>query len=393
MKIVQINQFSYKAAGNIMMNLHKSMLEKGIDSYVVWGRGRKAVGSHEYKMTNALDVAIHGIYSRCFDRTGFASSRATRKLIKWLDHIKPDVIHLHCLHGYYLNIKILFDYIRKENIRVIWTQHDCWAFTGHCAYFDAIKCEKWKTGCFACPQLNTYPKSFIDNSQKNWHDKKKILSGLNIQIVTPSKWLKEQIQQSFLRQYPISVIYNGIDLNVFKKVECDDIRQKLRLSGKNVILGVASEWTERKGLKDFVALDKIIDHSEYQILLVGVTEKQKKMLPKSILSINRTENIQTLVKIYSLAKVFFNPTYEEVLGMVNLEAIACGTPVITYKTGGSTECVCESECGCIVDKGDLVSAYEKIKFIQNENFPFENRQLFSVEKMIAKYMKMYQEFC
>lgn len=389
MKVVQINQFSYKAAGNIMMNLHKSMTAQGVDSYVVWGRGRDAVGDHEYKMTSSLDVVFHGIYSRCFDRTAFASSKATEKLVAWLDNIKPNIIHLHCLHGYYLNIQILFDYIRKEKIRVIWTQHDCWAFTGHCAYFDAVKCEKWKIGCFACPQLNTYPKAFIDNSKKNWLDKRKIFSGLDIQIVTPCEWLKEKIQHSFLGQYPISVVYNGVDLNVFKKVEYDDVEQKLGIDGKTVILGVASEWTERKGLKDFIALDKMIDHSVYQILLVGVTEKQQKMLPKSILSIKRTENIQALVKIYSMATIFFNPTYEDNFPTTNLEAIACETPVITYKTGGSPESVNKSGCGYVVEKGDVMSVYEKIKCIQNENFPFENRQIFSLEKMIAKYRTVY----
>ncbi|WP_405332233.1 glycosyltransferase [Fibrobacter sp.] len=389
MKVVQINQFSYKAAGNIMMNLHKSMTAQGIDSYVVWGRGREAAGNHEFKMSSFLDVSFHGIYSRCFDRAGFASSKATKKLIAWLDNIKPDIIHLHCLHGYYLNIQILFDYIRKEKIRLIWTQHDCWAFTGHCAYFDAIKCEKWKTGCFACPQLNTYPKAFIDNSKRNWLEKRNIFSGLNIQIVSPSKWLKQIIQQSFLGQYPINVIYNGIDLNVFKKVDSYDVRHELGLGEKKVILGVASEWTERKGLKDFIALDKIIDHSEYQILLVGVTEKQKKLLPKSILSINRTENVQILVKIYSLAKVFFNPTYEDNFPTTNLESIACETPVITYNTGGSPESINESGCGYVIEKGDVMSAYNKIMQYSKETFSFGNKQIFSVQTMMAKYGAMY----
>ena len=168
MKVVQINSFSYKATGNIMMNLHRAMLANGIDSYVVWGRGRKADGVREYKMTNSFDVVMHGVFSRLFDRTGFASVGATRKLVKKLERLKPDIIHLHCVHGYYINIKILFDYIRKNNIRVIWTQHDCWAFTGHCAYFDAVSCDKWKSGCYLCPQLNTYPKAFVDNSKRNW---------------------------------------------------------------------------------------------------------------------------------------------------------------------------------------------------------------------------------
>ena len=372
-----------------MMNLHKSMSSQGIDSYVVWGRGRRAIGNHEYKMTNSFDVAIHALYSRCLDRAGFASSLATRKLVKWLRNIQPDVIHLHCIHGYYLNIRILFDYIREKNIRVIWTQHDCWAFTGHCAYFDAVKCERWKNGCNSCPQINTYPKAYIDQSKRNWLNKRKIFSGLNAQIVTPCQWLKGKVRQSFLGQYPINVIYNGIDLNVFKKVDCDDVKELLGLSGKKIILGVASEWTERKGMKDFVELDKMINHSKYQILLVGVTEKQQENLPRSIRSIQRTENVQELVKIYSMAMVFFNPTYEDNYPTTNLEAIACETPVITYKTGGSPESIKETGCGYIVEKGDLKSSLEKIEEIELNSICFERKSVLSMDLMMANYRDLY----
>ena len=372
-----------------MMNLHKSMLAQGIDSYVVWGRGREPIGNREYKMTNSLDVAIHGVYSRFSDRTGFASSTVTRRLVAWLSKIKPDIIHLHCIHGYYLNIKILFDYIRQNNIRVVWTQHDCWTFTGHCAYFDAVGCEKWKTGCFDCPQLNTYPKAFVDNSKKNWLEKKSFFSGLNIQIVTPCKWLKKKIEQSFLGCYPIKVIYNGIDLSKFKKIDSEDTKKRLGLLGKDVILGVASEWTERKGMKDFIALDNMIDHSKYQILLVGVTKKQQRNLPSTIRSIERTENVQELVKIYSMASVFFNPTYEDNFPTTNLEAIACGTPVVTYRTGGSPESVEKTGCGFVVEKGDLRMSLEKIVQSQNDIFSFEKRNLFSIDCMMAKYGEIY----
>ena len=388
MKIVQINSFSYKATGNIMMNLHRAMLAKGIDSYVVWGRGRRAEGVHEYKMTNSFDVAVHGVYSRLFDKTGFASTMATEKLVKRLESIKPDIIHLHCLHGYYINIKILFDYIRKNNIRVIWTQHDCWAFTGHCAYFDAVGCNKWKSGCSSCPQLITYPKAFVDNSKKNWLDKKNLFSGLNIHFVTPCYWLKEKMKYSFLGNYSIDVIHNGIDLNVFHHID-SDYKSKINAREKNVILGVASEWTDRKGLKDFIALDKMIDHEKWQIFLVGLTEKQQRNLPSTILSIKRTENVQELVKIYSMATIFFNPTYEDNFPTTNLEAIACGTPVVTYKTGGSPESVNETGCGVVVEKGNVHTAFEQICLMSSRKFSFEKSSLFSVERMMIKYENLY----
>ena len=170
-KVVQISTFSYKAAGNIMMNLHRAMMKNGIDSYVVWGRGRKAENDHEYFMDDSWGVKLHGVYTRITDKTGFASTLSTRKLLNWLDEIEPDIIHLHCIHGYFINISLLFTYIKEKNIKVIWTQHDCWAFTGHCAYFDACGCEKWKTGCHDCEQLTTYPASrLMDNSKWNCLD-------------------------------------------------------------------------------------------------------------------------------------------------------------------------------------------------------------------------------
>lgn len=392
MKIVQINQFSYKAAGNIMMNLHKSMLAQGFDSYVVWGRGREPVGNREYKMTNSLDVAVHGVYSRLFDRTGFASSNATRRLVAWLNNIKPDIIHLHCIHGYYLNIKILFDYIRQNDIRVVWTQHDCWAFTGHCAYFDAVGCEKWKTGCFDCPQLNTYPKALVDNSKKNWLDKKTLFSGLNIQIVTPCEWLKEKMKDSFLGEYPIEVIYNGIDLNVFHPVK-SDYKSRINATNKYMILGVAGEWTARKGLNDFVKLGKMLDQDFFQIVLVGLTVKQKKKLPSSIIGIERTENVRELVELYSAADVFLNPTYEDNYPTTNLEAIACGTRVLTYKTGGSPESI-GSETGKFFEKGDAEGI---CRWILNDccekkkEFSQKYAARFDKENMVVEYLKLYNK--
>lgn len=388
MRIVQINHFSYKAAGNIMMNLHGALTAKGVDSYVVWGRGRKAENDHEYYMDDPLGVNIHALYTRVTDRAGFASKRATKLLVKWLEEIKPDIIHLHCMHGYYINLEILFDFIRENNTKVIWTQHDCWAFTGHCAYFDMVGCEKWINGCHNCEQLKTYPTSFRDASKKNWQDKKKMFSGLDIQIVTPCNWLKELVQKSFLQEYPIEVIYNGIDLNVFKRSK-RVFRSGKSFENKFIILGVASEWTERKGLKDFIALDEMIDHDKYQIIIVGLSKEQINKTPKNIFAIERTENVQGLVDIYSSADVFLNPTYEDNFPTTNLESIACGTPVITYRTGGAPECINEGINGYVVELGDLDTVKQIVdKFILKDNVD-EDRSLFSKEIMIRKYEELY----
>lgn len=328
MRIVQINTFPYKATGSIMMNIHNKLLEEQYDSYVVWGRGRAAQNEHEIAIRDEFGVKFHGIYTRITDKTGFASKKMTRKLIDKLKQIEPDILHLHNIHGYYLNIEQLFNYIRENNIKVVWTLHDCWAFTGHCAYFDMVGCEKWKTGCHDCEQKKTYPSSLIkDNSYWNWKKKRSLFTNLNITIVTPCKWLKNIVKQSFLKEYPVEVIYNGIDLNVFHP-EKTDFEEKYNLRGKYVILGVASEWTERKGLKDFIKLEEMLDRTKYRIVLVGLTQKQIKELPNTIIRIERTENVQELVGIYTRANVFFNPTYEDNFPTTNLEAIACGTPVM-----------------------------------------------------------------
>lgn len=372
-----------------MMNLHHSMLERGIDSYVVWGRGRAAENDHEYYMNDKLGVNLHALYTRMTDRTGFASTVATKKLVMWLRGIQPNVIHLHCVHGYYINLRILFDYIRESNTRVVWTQHDCWSFTGHCAYFDIVGCKKWKTGCYNCEQSRTYPAAYVDASKKNWRDKRELFCGLNIQLVTPCIWLSRLIKESFLGEYPIEVIYNGIDTSIFKRTE-RKFRTKYGIENKFVVLGVASEWSERKGLNDIIKLHKKLKRDEYQIVVVGLTKKQLEDVPNGIIGIERTSNVQELVDLYSSADLFFNPTYEDNFPTTNIEAIACGTPVLTYKTGGSPEAVGNSN-GVVVSPGDLESVVNIIKDIKNgeKKFSVVLNEEFSKKAMIKHYIQIY----
>ncbi|MCD8013377.1 MAG: glycosyltransferase [Lachnospiraceae bacterium] len=338
MKIVQINTFPYKATGNIMLGIHRLLTEEGHDSYVVWGRGRDAENDHEIVIKDDLGVKLHGAYTRLTDRTGFASKPATRKLLAKLDEIQPDIVHLHNIHGYYINIELLFNYIRSKSIRVVWTLHDCWPVTGHCAYFDMVGCEKWKTGCHDCEQKGTYPASkLLDSSAWNWDRKWQLFSGLDITIVTPCVWLKRIINQSFLREYPIKVLYNGIDLDVFKPSYTSEKRRKYCPDDKAMVLGVASEWTERKGLNDFIRLAE--KAPDIQFVVVGLTEEQVKRMPNSIVAIERTSNVQELVELYSVADVFLNPTYEDNFPTTNIEALACGTPIVVYDTGGCPEAV------------------------------------------------------
>lgn len=357
MKVVQINTFPYKATGSIMMSIHKMLLENGQDSYVVWGRGRKPINDREITIQDDIGIKFHGLYTRITDKTGFASWNATKHLIAKLDTIKPDIIHLHNLHGYYINLNILFSYIKANHIKVVWTLHDCWAFTGHCAFFDMVGCQKWKTGCNHCEQKETYPASkFCDSSRWNWEKKRNLFQGLDAELVTPSKWLADIVSQSFLKKYPIRIIYNGIDLNRYYRRINSNILTKYHLDNRPIVLGVASEWTERKGLKDIVELSNRM--SGIQFVVVGLSNKQLLSLPKSIIGIKRTESVDELCDLYSASTVFFNPTYEDNFPTTNIEALACGTPIVTYDTGGSSEIITQFSnyekkgLGRIIEKKD-----------------------------------------
>lgn len=412
MKIVQINTFPYKATGEIMLNLHKILLSEGFESYVVWGRGRKENFENKIVISDNLGIKWHGIYTRITDKTGFASKRTTRKLIKALEEIKPDIVHLHNIHGYYINIEMLFGYLRDYAIKVVWTLHDCWAFTGHCAWFDMCGCEKWKTGCNHCSQKNTYPASYlIDNSKWNWIKKRELFTGLNVEIVTPCKWLNGLCKQSFLRDYKIHTIYNGIDLKVYHPVtdneRIKEIKIKYRLNNGPIILGVASEWTERKGLTDIIQLSEILKN-QMQFIVIGLTEEQIKYLPKHINGFERTNNVEDLVNLYSIADLFYNPTYEDNFPTTNIEALACGTPVLTYDTGGSQEAVYIAQGKVGKNVGEVIKKTNRIKTDLNtvENKIVEliskNKdnstktacraaaQFFDANKRLREYLDIYQ---
>lgn len=387
MKIVQINTVPNGSTGSIMMNIHKALLEKGHESYVVWGRGRKSNNENEIFMNDKLGVYFHVLYSRITGKTGFASKRSTKKLLKKLDEIKPNIIHLHNIHGYYINIELLFNYIKKNNIKVIWTLHDCWAFTGHCTHFEYFKCDKWKKQCKKCPQKKEYPKSLIDNTKWCFNKKKELFTGVNnLTIVTPSIWLSNLVKQSFLKKYNIKVINNGIDTSIFKKIDPNKIqfKNKYNLESKKIILGVASPFTKKKGFYDFIELSKIID-DKYEIVLVGLSDKQLSNLPNNIIGIKKTSNVNELVEIYNSSYILFNPTYEDTFPTVNMEAIACGIPVLTYDSGGSPESA--NLNGQIVKKNiDLV--YAAIKNINYDRKKISS-DLLSYKKMIEKYKDIY----
>lgn len=332
--------------------------------------GRDGFVPEKYKkyalrITNDTDVKIAAVESRLFDNAGFSNRKGTEKFIRWIDKFKPDLIWIHNLHGYYINAPILFGYLKQHpEIEKRWTLHDCWAFTGHCVYFTMAHCDKWKTHCEHCPQRSTYPKSLLlDRSFQNYDKKRTAFTGIQkLTIVTPSKWLAGLVKQSFLKEYPVEVVYNTIDTSVFRPTE-GDFREKYGLEKKFIILGVSNAWQEpRKGLKDFFKLMELLD-DRYAIVLVGVSEDMKKSLPAGIIGITKTSNVKDLAEIYTAADVLVNPTYEDNYPTVNLEAEACGTPVITYRTGGSPESVPEEN---VVEVGDVKALAMHISQINSQ---------------------------
>ncbi len=391
-KIVHINTFPNKATGSIMFSVHNELqkLDKW-DSYVVWGRGRTPKDKvHEYNMQCGWEIMMHGVLSRIFDNTGFNSDYATERLLQKMEYLMPDIIQLHNLHGYYINVKMLFEWIKHRNIPVVWTLHDCWAFTGHCAYFDYANCNCWKNGCHDCVQKKSYPASLVfDNSKLNWLRKKELFNYKQLHLVTPSIWLHDLVKESFLKKLPCSVINNGIDTDVFKpsSINC-------HIGGKFKILGVASEWTPRKGLHDFIQLYRMLNHEQIEMTIVGLTSQQIEALPEGIRGMMRTDNIEQLVSLYQEADMFFNPTYEDNYPTTNLEALACGTPVCTYRTGGSIESVNEGN-GFVVEKNELGGVKKIIEErLHSRKMGLHldiDRKRISKEYMAEQYIKLYND--
>ena len=376
-----------RSTGRICIDLAKELDRQGYEVKIAYGRETvpKEDRCFAVRIGSKSSVNLHVLKARAFDAMGFGSRLSTERFIRWIKSFDPDVIHLHNIHGYYINIEILFDYLRTCGKKIIWTLHDSWAFTGHSAYCDAAGCEKWKSGCGSCPFKSVYPISLIDFSARNWKRKQRIFSGLErITLVTPSEWLKKSVQQSFLGEYPVLVIPNGINTDVFKPTP-SDFRTRFRIGDKTMILGVASEWSKQKGLDDMVALAQTLDKERFQVVLVGLSKQQTRLMPESIISIETVDNTEELAKIYSAADVLFNPTYADNYPTVNLEAISCGTPVITYETGGSPESA--DFYGAIVPKGDLSAAEKYIK----DTSLMKKREAFDFSKqtMLMSYVGLF----
>ena len=356
--IVQINvESNFGSTGKISENLSNHLINADYNSIIAHGPIYRESNSTTIKIGTKIDYYTHILSTRIFDKHGLASIKATKIFLSNLKDLKPDIIHLHNIHGYYINYELLFQFLKSVSIPVIWTLHDCWAFTGHCAHFEYISCEKWKTECNKCPLTHTYPKSwFTDRSSINFNQKKNAFSNLNnLTLVPVSNWLASKIKDSFLYPYPIKTITNGIDTNTFKPVSTVAYTNKKNWTKFSIILGVASVWDTTKGWEDFIKMAALLKKDE-RIVLIGLSKKQINQLPKNIIGLERTESKDELIQLYSIAKVFMNLTYADTYPTTNLESLACGTPVITYNTGGSVEEI-RNYNGKIVNQGDFESAY------------------------------------
>ena len=394
MKILQINSVcGIRSTGRICTDLADILTEQGHECKIAYGRETVPEKYQKYavRIGNDLDVNMHALKTRVFDDCGFGSRSATKKFIKWVKAYDPDIIHLHNLHGYYINIEVLFAYLKKADKPVIWTLHDCWAFTGHCVHFDFIGCDKWENGCGSCSQKHEYPKSAgLDNSAGNYRRKKQLFTAAgNVTIVTPSIWLSKLVKKSFLSKYNVKVINNGINLDAFKPTE-SDFREKNGLQDKKIVLGVASVWDERKGIGTFIELSKLLSE-DYKLLMVGVSDEKAKSLPENIYKITCTHDVFELAEIYSAADVFVNPTMEDNYPTVNLEAIACGTPVITFDTGGSPES-CVDGIDTVCSQKTVAALHDAIITLtgKGKKAAVRNDGL-SCRDMAKKYLDLYSD--
>lgn len=390
MKILMINVVcGIRSTGRICTDLAVQLEKQGHQVKIAYGREDVPEEFQRFavRIGTDMDVKIHGLQTRLFDEMGLGSKSATVKFIEWVKEYNPDVIHLHNLHGYYINYPVLFDYLKTCGKKIIWTMHDCWSFTGHCMYFNFEDCNRWKTGCGSCPQNGVYPVRWgADRSARNFKLKQSLFTNIpDLTIVTPSNWLEVLVKQSYMDEYPIQTIHNGIDTSTFKPTT-SNILQQLNLEGKKIILGVAAVWDRRKGLSDFIELSKLIDDS-YAIVLVGLSKKQIEQLPDNIIGIEHTNSVDELVKLYSAAYVFVNATYEDNYPTTNIEAIACDTPVITYDTGGSAESA--KLYGIVLKEKSAKAIFEALPSIPSLQSSVSNDSI-SNDAAIESYMKIYE---
>ena len=392
------------STGKIASDIGELAIKNGWKSYIVSSKGNSYAPSKNTPLFvgSRINTYVHALETRLFDNTGLGmcSHHASKKLISYIKEIQPDIIHFHIIHGYYLNLQVLFEYLSKQDIAIVWTIHSCWEITGHCSFFDTVGCEKWKTGCHHCPQLSEYPSSwFKDRSERNYAQKKYLFTSLkDVTLVPVSYWLSSLLQQSFLNKYPINPIYNGIDVEKFKPSNnVDAIRSQYVVNNGFLAIAVASTWEKRKNLEDYVALSKLLPLG-YKLLLIGLSDKQLDILPSGhIVGMKRTTCMQELVDLYTAADVVLNLSLEETFGLTTIEGFACGTPSIVYNCTASPELV-SPETGFVVEPRNILRVIDcMIEIKKHGKAHYSNacrrraEERFDKNKNFMKYIDVYRE--
>jgi len=385
------------STGRIATDIAQYAAAQGAETVIGFGAGSVPAGSEAYalRIGGPIGRKWHGAIRKLLDAEGYGSILATKRLIAFLRQYQPDVIHLHNLHGCYVNHKLLFRYLAQSGIPVIWTLHDCWAFTGHCAYFDRAGCERWKTGCFQCPQKGEYPACIgIGGSKRNYTRKRKLFTSLpTLTLVTPCAWLRNFVASSYFKTTPCQVIYNGVDRNCFRPVQ-SNLRSQYSIGDKRLVLAVASEWEERKGVRLLPELADLLG-DDCPLVVIGLTQDQKQALPSNIIGITKTADVEELAAWYTAADCLANPTLEDNMPMVNLESLACGTPVVTFHTGGCAEAITDL-CGAVTPKGNVKAMADEIRRVAARKAELTQACLAQAEHFDAvtsaqTYWDLYQE--
>jgi putative colanic acid biosynthesis glycosyltransferase len=397
LKVIQVNiSAGSGSTGMISEEIAKYLVSCNHQSTIAAAHIKNNKEFTTIKIGNRAEYFFHLFISRVFDLHGIGSRFSTATLLRKIRNDEPTLVNLHNIHGYYLNYPLFFQRIKELNIPIVWTFHDCWPFTGHCSHFQSVHCSRWKEQCFDCPNKKGYPASwFIDNSKKNYQTKKSLFTGVNnMVLVAPCNWMKQNLELSFLKDYPVELIYNGIDLEIFKPRDGEIFRKKYEINTKKIVLGVSNVWTSKKGLNDIIKLRGMLA-SDYIIVLAGLTAAQIKNLPEGILGISRTGSQVELAELYSAADIFINPTYGDTFPTVNLESLACGTPVITYDTGGSAEAI-DDKTGISLAPGDINGLHEGILKITSSEREFYKETCrkraekhYDQNRMVSEYLNLY----
>lgn len=402
MRILQINShYNQGGAARIVAGIHTRLQAEGEESYVAYGRGMQTEDEHIYRFNGTAEIYFSALASRLSGLNGWFNRRATSRLIRHIDRLQPDILHLHALHGYYLNFPMLFAYINDRKIPCVWTFHDCHAFVGNCGYY--FDCQKWKTGCEHCPSLRGYPASqFFDFTGYMWRRKKELFAaGAPKIIVTPSDWLTEQAKASYFGAYPCVTIHNGIDaVNTFYPRDREACRKKYGYGPEEkLVLGIAVGYHDpRKGAGYIIQAAKELG-SEVKVILIGWEEQNNALLKgtDNIITIPNTGDTDMLAEYYSMADIFVLPSLAENYATVTLEAMACGTPVVGFDAGGIPEQL-EDRRGIAVPVGDQAAFTAAIRralktdcgLLCGEELASVIRRENSTEKMVNEYRSVYK---